>query len=208
MDKKSDKSSQVEEQLDESQFNSAAAARRKLIRTLGAAGGTVLTGSLLSAWQKPIVESVLIPAHGQTSGVTTPAPTATQPPACSNEFGWTISMGPAVVGASTYEQEADMSLFLNGSLVTSTSVFTGSPATSLAFSSTTDIGSTATLGYAVAWRALLPSLTFPFSFSATCCSDDLLFATNIGGPVTSGAVSLPNFRPVAYTSDGQCQFAT
>ena len=51
-------------------------ARRKLLKSLGTAGGVVATSGMLPGqWTKPVVESVLLPAHAQTtqSDVASPA---------------------------------------------------------------------------------------------------------------------------------------
>ena len=46
------------------------ASRRKLLRSIAAGGGAVVAGQTLpSRWTKPVVDSVLLPAHAQTSAV-------------------------------------------------------------------------------------------------------------------------------------------
>ena len=51
--------------------------RRKLLKSIAAGSGTVIAGkSLPKSWSKPVVDSVLLPAHAQTS----PAP---PPETCS-----------------------------------------------------------------------------------------------------------------------------
>ncbi len=43
-------------------------ARRKLLKAANVAGGIIATGiALPEIWVKPVVESVLLPAHAQTS---------------------------------------------------------------------------------------------------------------------------------------------
>jgi len=43
--------------------------RRKLLKSLAAGSGAVIAGkSLPESWTKPVVDSVLLPAHAQTSG--------------------------------------------------------------------------------------------------------------------------------------------
>ncbi len=45
--------------------------RRRLLKTLGAGGGIVLAGkSLPTEWARPVVETVLLPSHAQTSTLT------------------------------------------------------------------------------------------------------------------------------------------
>ena len=51
--------------------------RRKLLKSIAAGGGAIVAGkSLPENWKKPVVDSVLLPAHAQTS----PAPTTTAAP--------------------------------------------------------------------------------------------------------------------------------
>lgn len=50
-------------------LNRAAAARRRLIRTVGAGGGAAIATLIAGGWQKPVVELVVLPAHGQLTGL-------------------------------------------------------------------------------------------------------------------------------------------
>ncbi len=43
--------------------------RRKLLKGLAATGGMTVAGNRVTDWQKPLVESVLLPAHALTTGV-------------------------------------------------------------------------------------------------------------------------------------------
>lgn len=43
-------------------------ARRRLVKSLAASGGLAAVGKAVTDWNKPIVESVLLPAHAQTTG--------------------------------------------------------------------------------------------------------------------------------------------
>ncbi len=44
-------------------------ARRRVLKTLAAGGGVVVAGKTLpQSWYKPVVETVVLPAHAQTSG--------------------------------------------------------------------------------------------------------------------------------------------
>lgn len=52
------------------------AARRRILRTLLASGGMIAgTRALPEQWAKPVVESVILPAHAQGSVTLTPTPT-------------------------------------------------------------------------------------------------------------------------------------
>jgi hypothetical protein len=49
--------------------SSESESRRKLLKSIAAGSGAIVAGkSLPDSWSRPIVESVLLPAHAQTSG--------------------------------------------------------------------------------------------------------------------------------------------
>ena len=49
--------------------NKVAENRRKLLKTVAAGGGAIIAGkSLPENWARPAVDSVMLPAHAQTSG--------------------------------------------------------------------------------------------------------------------------------------------
>lgn len=51
------------------------AARRRILKRLVAGGGIVATGKMMpDGWNKPVVESVILPAHAQTSPDGDPMP--------------------------------------------------------------------------------------------------------------------------------------
>ena len=57
--------------------NQSNESRRKLLKSIAAGGGAIVAGkSLPDKWTAPVVDSVLLPAHAQTS----PAPTTTAAP--------------------------------------------------------------------------------------------------------------------------------
>lgn len=43
--------------------------RRRLLKALTLGGGAVTITKLPATWSKPVLESVMLPAHAQTSGV-------------------------------------------------------------------------------------------------------------------------------------------
>lgn len=52
--------------------------RRKLLKSIAAGSGAIVAGkNLPESWSRPVVDSVMLPAHAQTSP---------QPPACSGCF--------------------------------------------------------------------------------------------------------------------------
>ena len=49
--------------------HSEAPSRRRILKTIAAGGGAVVAGKTLpQSWYKPVVETVVLPAHAQTSG--------------------------------------------------------------------------------------------------------------------------------------------
>lgn len=85
--------------------------RRKLLKTIAAGSGAIFAGGLLpESWTKPVVNSVVLPAHAQTSvppttlppttlppttlPPTTPPPTTTLTYSCSIEGALEIYVGP------------------------------------------------------------------------------------------------------------------
>ena len=57
--------------------------RRKLLKSIAAGSGAIVAGkSLPEKWSRPVVDSVLLPAHAQTS----PTPPADTPPAINGVF--------------------------------------------------------------------------------------------------------------------------
>lgn len=67
--------------------------RRKLLKSLVAGSGAIVAGkSLPDSWAKPIVDSVMLPAHAQTSQAVTPPPTGL--------FSSTLSDGPVASGVT------------------------------------------------------------------------------------------------------------
>jgi len=59
--------------------NKSNKSRRKLLKSLSAGGGALVVGkSLPESWSRPVVDSVMLSAHAQTSpGTPTPTPTPT-----------------------------------------------------------------------------------------------------------------------------------
>ena len=55
--------------------------KRKILTSIGVTSGVLGAGALSQHWVKPVVNSVVLPAHAETSpGATTPAPTTTEEP--------------------------------------------------------------------------------------------------------------------------------
>lgn len=56
--------------------------RRRLIRAIGVSGGAFVVSSLPSRWSRPVIETVVLPSHAQT---TNPAGSTPPPPSPSND---------------------------------------------------------------------------------------------------------------------------
>ena len=75
---------------EEKDTKSTSNSRRKALKTIGVGG--VLAGSIPSSWTKPVVKSVILPAHAQTSQ---PEPECSSSGPCSS--GMNVSILAAVV---------------------------------------------------------------------------------------------------------------
>jgi len=177
-------------ELDESTLNSAGGARRKLVQALGGAGG-VVGGLLLTGWRKPVVESVILPAHAQTT-TETGGPT---PTVCNAELGWTAGM-VFPVGSGT----GVISLLFDGVPVT-VSTFTN-PFSSAAATASTHVGTAdgSTLwGYSMSWLnsdvGSGSNRANPF-ISGTCC--DTSVSEQFFYQSTNGTDS----TPIGYIQNG------
>lgn len=170
---------------DESQVNPLGAARRKLVRALGGAGGAILAGGMVGAWRKPVVESVILPAHAQTSGC--------------RDVGWTVSVEfPFSTGNINIQMWSDTSI--------TNSVFNGVGSASLSLSTTLNTGSAVPFGALLFWtNAAMASVgTLTMDLTVTCCNNTYVTGTTAAGS-TGG--SLPAFSsPLIYPAEGECTF--
>ena len=49
--------------------NNSSESRRKLLKSIAAGSGVIVAGkSLPESWSRPVVDSVILPTHAQTSG--------------------------------------------------------------------------------------------------------------------------------------------
>lgn len=103
--------------------------RRKLLRTLAAGSGVVLTGtSLPDKWSRPVVDSVVLPAHAQTTGQDD-KPRGDPEPTCSGGcFERTDTVGSVFWNTDTETVEFFGSTDCSGnSFYSSTAVVANSP---------------------------------------------------------------------------------
>lgn len=69
-------------------------ARRRILKRLVAGGGIIATGRMMpDDWHKPVVESVILPAHAQT--------TQEEPPPLSNVSNVNVTMQMNFFGSDT-----------------------------------------------------------------------------------------------------------
>ena len=80
-------------------------ARRKLLKTIVSGGGAIVAGkSLPESWTKPVVDSVMLPAHAETSPAEPTPPTPCTPCLVAQSYcngGNTIIVSVAVDGTVT-----------------------------------------------------------------------------------------------------------
>ncbi|MEM7193897.1 MAG: hypothetical protein AAF402_03040 [Pseudomonadota bacterium] len=100
--------------------NPSGSAKRKLIRTIAGSGGLAMGGLVASGWKKPVIESLVIPAHASTSpdtgggpgeGTNTtnpPGDSTTNPPATTEPFC------PVSFSVSGFAQEVRVALIVGG----------------------------------------------------------------------------------------------
>lgn len=81
--------------------------RRRLLKVLVAGGAAVTAYTLPSTWKKPIIDSIVIPVHAQSS-----VPTFIQ----TVEFGYTVTGPEAISGTLTPSNSPETHLFNSSSL--------------------------------------------------------------------------------------------
>lgn len=85
--------------------------RRKLLKSIAAGSGAIVAGkSLPESWSRPVVESVLLPAHAQTS--TAPACTITVLVAGIPDGSSAVTQNTSISGTITPNPGADVSVLI------------------------------------------------------------------------------------------------
>ena len=98
--------------------------RRKLLKSIAAGSGAIVAGkSLPENWAKPVVDSVMLPAHAQTS-----PPTPTPPPPLGNLASASVTItqsddGPEDEIALNLENDGSYSLLRNTGVFSNTLVY-------------------------------------------------------------------------------------
>ena len=180
----------------QTQNNPSARSRRKLLRALGGTGGVALGAIMTSGWEKPLVESALLPAHAESS-----------PSACTSLIDFS-SFAPASY-ASSYVLNA---LVSNSNGTTAIANANGgfvfpSSTTSVSGSSTFPPGT-----YMVGVQAFRSTDNFPTNFPFTesmtgaygvsCCDgSNTLFQDSFD----EGGTMITDVLPVNITDDGTCE---
>jgi len=80
--------------------------RRQVIRTIVAGGGAVTAAAASDKWATPAVNSLILPAHAQTSGTTTTATTTTLAPVMFDPVG-NFTSGGSLTFNSVFGPESD-----------------------------------------------------------------------------------------------------
>lgn len=88
--------------------------RRKLLKSIAASGGAVVAGkSLPESWSKPIVDSVLLPVHAETTDDTGNLPTE---PVCCDGYVCSLEFSQQVPLGGRAELSNCVITFIGGSI--------------------------------------------------------------------------------------------
>lgn len=177
----------------DSSSNEAGAVRRRLLRSLGGAGGLAV-GTFVTGWTKPVVESVVIPAHAQTTTIgddNGPAVCNTLSIAGTGSYTLTgssfdsLTLGVTISGSATvYESTYELPFSFDHS--DSFSLPPGSY--NMVLGTTRGIISTGVAEYSI-----------------SCCNNDLEVSTNLSG-AGSDSGSFASLS-VIMGDDGECSIA-
>lgn len=186
-----DKGPELSEQPGVSTSNPVASSRRRLLRAVGASGGATVGMVLASRWQRPVVESVLLPAHAQTTSKPDDNDNGNDP----DPGGCTISVAATVDHGDVFTVELVVAPNGGGGSTTVASLITEDDNVTLAGSTTVPPGT-----YDVFGTISHPSSSFvTFTFAASCC----LATTEATGNDETGQ-SLGTF--FATVGSGDCSF--
>jgi hypothetical protein len=179
----------VSDQPHDSDPNPTGAARRRLFRALGKSGAAALGGLLVSRWQKPIVETVLLPAHAQTSRTEMTGP--------GSPIGCVVTLAVTLLPSGTFGYTAEVvARDTNG--VTTTLNSSNFPSGSAVLSGATSLPPGSYDGiFAVTHGGSQPwSYTFEFS----CCDTFSDLPSALASTVTSYGLGLH----AILADDGTC----
>jgi hypothetical protein len=96
-------SSEIESNLGSSNENIEGQGRRKAIRSILAGGGAITAATSSDKWRKPILNSLVLPAHAQTSPDSMDDPTTTQAPVNSAVGNFTSGGGIVLNGSFLHD---------------------------------------------------------------------------------------------------------
>ncbi len=167
--------------VDGSEQNPLATHRRRLIRILALSGGGAVGAVMSSRWETPVIESVLLPAHAQTT---------------------VVSAVPCLINIAATVDSGD--IFTLALAISSQS---GGTPTTLASTTGDDelisLADTVTLppgDYEAFFRLTHPNSGYSYTFAATCCNDNVSFSSEIVGAGSTGAGN------TLTLSSGDCAF--
>lgn len=191
MKKRSSPPDRSDHSADESSLRVPGAARRRLLRALGRSGG-ITVGALLSApWHKPLVKSVVLPAHGQTS----PSEPGSEPGPVGCPITVDLSFFDRGPGGGIYTDPYSLSLFVNDTIVNSTAT-SGVESTSLSGASTFPPG-TYSAGLSVDFNDDTDFNAFSFTLDLACCdATEQLAGSQVGDFATAAEF--------VVSDDGEC----
>jgi len=165
-----------------------AAARRRLMRAVGGSGFAL--GAILAAkWHKPVVQSVLLPAHAQVS----PAQEDSEP-SVPCPVSVTIAGGPDGGARGSYTLDVQIG---------GTTLAEISTAGATLVSTSTSAGTTLPVGtFQIAGRIAVGRVgVFTALLSASCCDAS---ASQTFGSTTTAAGSFESLIDGQITDDGEC----
>jgi hypothetical protein len=167
--------------------------RRKLLKSIAAGSGAIVAGkSLPEEWKKPVVDSIMLPAHAQTSPAPSPAPETCSTINVTFSFTTTV-IGNGAVGYDIYPAGGGGSIdgdgigFFSNDVVNTTYSHTYAPGQYLVYAA---VGGSPGTG----------SITG--TGTVTCCTGDSETILNVD--LTGDGVGQTGCALVTIGADGTC----
>lgn len=195
-------------------INPRAAGRRRLLRAIGGSG-VALSAVLTSRWQQPVVETVVLPAHAQTTNANTEqsssGPNQNQIAAtgCVLSITSIFQAGPATPADQLQTYQIIVQGTSNGSLVTSPVLAqaTHSGTGTIALTATLELGDGPASFAFGNLRTMTPApANVEVTYSAECCG-----GANTSGQITIVAAGtssggIGSGDPLVVVQGGVCSF--
>ena len=166
--------------------------RRKLLKSIAAGSGAIIAGkSLPESWSKPVVDSVMLPAHAQTSII------------CTIDITYQITVNPPIDGSYGYS----ISYYPGGGFAVPPVNVLYTSSVTQTYSHTLAPGQYVVSGGAGADSPVGSGGTASGQTSVSCCSASTLlgapWTVPAGGDDGDGGAVL-----VTVGTDGTCSFAS